>query len=207
MLKELQDRRLPSRMGFFILFVLAPPLNLFRLDIWQRGQADGNEIDLDAYLRFATERLSGVCSAEPGLYRDLRVGDRDLACLLLADLSLSTDAWINNEERIIDVIRDSLFLFSESLAATGDRFGLYGFSSRHRDHVRFLHIKTFEEKYDGRVRGRIAAIKPGFYTLASVVSRAVRFGPMYLLPRIDGDRGRVRCASDMDSLGWPKSKD
>src|SRR5690606_35967150 len=84
--------------------------------------------------------------------------------LLLADLSLSTDAWINNEERIIDVIRDSLFLFSESLAGTGDRFGLYGFSSRHRAHVRLQHIKAFEEKYDGRVRGRSAAITPGFYT-------------------------------------------
>jgi nitric oxide reductase NorD protein len=132
--------------------------------VWQRGQADGSEIDLDAYLRFAAERLAGGCSAEPGLYRDLRVGDRDLACLLLADLSLSTDAWISNEQRIIDVIRDSLFLFSESLAATGDRFGLYGFSSRHRDHVRFQHIKGFDERYDGRVRGRIGAIKPGFYT-------------------------------------------
>ncbi|MFA7387813.1 MAG: 4Fe-4S binding protein [Thiohalobacteraceae bacterium] len=33
--KELQDRRLLSRMGFFILFVLAPPLNLFRLDLYE----------------------------------------------------------------------------------------------------------------------------------------------------------------------------
>ena len=32
---------------------------------------------------------------------------RDLACLLLADLSMSTDAHLNDEHRVIDVIRDS----------------------------------------------------------------------------------------------------
>ncbi|HEY9198802.1 MAG TPA: VWA domain-containing protein, partial [Gammaproteobacteria bacterium] len=132
--------------------------------VWRNAQNDGSELDLDACLRFAAERRAGVRSTDPGLYRDLRVGDRDLACLLLADLSLSTDAWISNEQRIIDVIRDSLFLFAESLAATGDRFGLYGFSSRYREHVRFHHIKGFEQRYDGRVRGRIAAVRPGFYT-------------------------------------------
>src|SRR5690606_19141195 len=61
--------------------------------VWQRGQADGSELDLEAYLRFAAERRTGSRQTDPGLYRDLRVGDRDLACLLLADLSLSTDAW------------------------------------------------------------------------------------------------------------------
>ena len=132
--------------------------------VWQRAQNDGCELDLDACLRFAAERRAGAHIADPGLYRDLRVGDRDLACLLLADLSLSTDAWISNEQRIVDVIRDSLFLFAESLSATGDRFGLYGFSSRYREHVRFQHIKGFDERYDGRVRGRIAAVRPGFYT-------------------------------------------
>jgi nitric oxide reductase NorD protein len=132
--------------------------------VWRRAQNDGSELDLDAYLRFAAERRAGGHSSDPGLYRDLRVGDRDLACLLLADLSLSTDAWISNEQRVIDVIRDSLFLFGESLAATGDRFALYGFSSRYREHVRFQHLKEFDEAYDARVRGHINAIKPGYYT-------------------------------------------
>ncbi len=75
------------------------------------------------------ERAIGHASGEAGLYRSLNSGNRDLACLLLADLSLSTDTWINNDMRVIDVIRDSVFLFAESLAATGDPFALYGFSS------------------------------------------------------------------------------
>ena len=65
---------------------------------------------------------------------------------------------------MIDVIRDSLFLFSEALSATGDRFAMYGFSSLRRGNVRFNRLKRFDERYDGLARGRIAAIKPGYYT-------------------------------------------
>ncbi len=65
---------------------------------------------------------------------------------------------------MIEVIRDSLFLFSEALAVMGDRFALYGFSSRKRQHVRMQRIKTFSELYNPVVRGRINAIKPGYYT-------------------------------------------
>jgi nitric oxide reductase NorD protein len=74
---------------------------------------------------------------------------------VLADLSLSTDTWVSDEQRVIDVIRDSLWLFSEALGATGDPFGLYGFSSRKRDHIRFHRIKDFDEPADARIRGRI----------------------------------------------------
>jgi nitric oxide reductase NorD protein len=131
---------------------------------WQRAQADGSEIDLDAYLRFTTDRAIGHATGADGLYKALRSGSRDLACLLLADLSLSTDTWINDHSRVIDVIRDSLYLFAESLSATGDRFAVYGFSSRKRDPIRYHQIKTFDERYDGWIRGRIQAIKPGYYT-------------------------------------------
>ncbi|MEY3220693.1 MAG: hypothetical protein RIT27_2050 [Pseudomonadota bacterium] len=132
--------------------------------MWHRNQAEGNDIDLDAYLLHAADNLRGQADAGQGLYRDFRGGSRDLACLLLADLSMSTDAWVNNFSRVIDVIRDSLFLFSEALSSTGDKFALYGFSSRQREQIRFHVLKTFEQHYTPFVRGNIQAIKPGFYT-------------------------------------------
>ncbi|MES9819993.1 MAG: VWA domain-containing protein [Candidatus Thiodiazotropha sp.] len=132
--------------------------------VWLHGQADGSEIDMEAYLRFSAERKSGHLATADNLYRDLRTGARDLSCLLMADLSLSTDSWIDNHHRVIDVIRDSLYLFAESLSATGDRFGLYGFSSRKRDPVRVHQIKAFDESYSAKLRGKIQAIKPGYYT-------------------------------------------
>jgi nitric oxide reductase NorD protein len=132
--------------------------------VWHRGQPDGQEVDLNAYLRFAAERHSGAGAHGDALYRDMRSGARDLVCLLLSDLSLSTDSWVDDRARVIDVIRDSLFLFAESLAATGDRFAMLGFSSRRRDPIRIHQIKSFDESHGASVRGRIAAIKPGYYT-------------------------------------------
>ncbi len=131
---------------------------------WLKGQQDGDELDMDAWVQLTSERNSTMPTSEHGLYRAQVNQERDLACLLLADLSLSTDAYVSNHTRVIDVIRDSLLLFSEALTATGDSFALYGFSSLKRGNVRFHYIKGFEEKYGGQVRGRITAIKPGYYT-------------------------------------------
>ena len=152
---------------------------------WHRGQPDGQDIDLDAYLRFASDRAAGLAVQGDRLYREMRSGARDLVCALMADLSLSTDTWVDDEQRVIDVIRDSLFLFAESLAATGDRFGLYGFSSRKRDPVRMHLLKDFDEKYGGGVRGRIQAIRPGYYTR---MGAALRFGAQRLAMQPGGRR-------------------
>lgn len=54
---------------------------------------------------------------------------------------------------MIDTIRDSLMLFAEALAFTGDRFAMYGFSSLKRNHVRFHELKSFERRYDDGARG------------------------------------------------------
>jgi nitric oxide reductase NorD protein len=153
--------------------------------VWHRGQADGQEIDIDAYLRFAAERAAGVAVEGDALYRELRSGARDLACQLMADLSLSTDTWVDDHHRVIDVIRDSLWLFAEALDATGDRFAMHGFSSRKRDPVRVHTLKAFDERYSGLVRGRIAAIKPGYYTR---MGAAVRHGSAMLTAQPAGRR-------------------
>ncbi|MCL6555793.1 MAG: VWA domain-containing protein [Burkholderiales bacterium] len=131
---------------------------------WLTRQPEGSELDLDALVTHLAERRLRRGTAEQGFYREAKPSRRDLACLLLADLSLSTDAYANDTARVIDVIRDSLFLFAEALSASHDRFGLYGFSSLRRDNVRFHLLKDFHEPYDDTVRGRIAAIKPGYYT-------------------------------------------
>lgn len=131
---------------------------------WIRGQYEGDKLDLDAYLDFRGSLATGQGGGDPRLYYQKRPLVRDMACLLLADLSLSTDAWVNSRHQVIDVIQDSLHLFAESLHASGDRFAIHGFSSRRRQHVRFNTIKSFDESYGPEVRGRIADISPGFYT-------------------------------------------
>lgn len=142
---------------------------------WLRQQAEGTELDLEAYSHFQAQRAAGHLVAEPALYADLRQTHRDLACLLLADLSLSTDAWVAQQARVIDIIRDSLMLFGEALQQTGDRFAICGFSSRHRSHVRFHMLKHFGQPYGRRVRGQINSIGPGYYTrMGAAIRRATQ---------------------------------
>ena len=126
----------------------------------RRRQSHGDEIDLDALIRARTD----AGAAQQDCYQQVRRNQRDLSCLLLADLSLSTEAAISEELRVIDVIRDSLSLFAESLADTRDRFALYGFSSRQRHAVSMVELKRFDENFNANIRGRIAQIKPAFYT-------------------------------------------
>lgn len=130
---------------------------------WLKAQPDGAELDVDACVRNHADRASGHTPETGGYLAQARC-ERDLACLLLADLSMSTDAWISDSHRIVDVIRDSLLLFSEALSTTGDRFGIYGFSSLRRKNIRFHLLKDFNGRYDAAARARIMAIKPGFYT-------------------------------------------
>ena len=62
-----------------------------------------------------TERPGRIAAAH-GLDKDLRVGARDLACLLLADLSLSTDTWIDNYARMGAAIRQAAGLLQRQPA-------------------------------------------------------------------------------------------
>lgn len=132
---------------------------------WQKGQTTGDEFDTDAWVRFQTESQGGVQHTDsPPVYIRRQRGERSLATLLLADLSLSTDAYATDHARVIDVIRDALYVFGEALSSTGDAFEMLGFSSVRRQHVRIQHIKGFGEGWNDTVRSRVGALKPGFYT-------------------------------------------
>ncbi len=152
---------------------------------WQRQQENGDELDLDATTRFFTDRQRGIGSGEPALFQSRRQQQRELACLLLADLSRSTEVPLNEQQCVIDVVRDSLFLFSEALQACGDRFALYGFSSRQRDPVRITPVKRFNECYSAQTRGVITALKPGYYTR---LGAAIRYATRELQTRTERQR-------------------
>lgn len=144
---------------------------------WLSRQSEGTELDLESYINFLSDRKHGHVNNDTPVYRELRNETRDLSCLLLADLSLSTDAYISNTSQVIDVIRDALYLFSEALSVTGDRFALHGFSSRNRSHVRFYNIKGFDDNYDNDIRGHINAVRPGYYTR---MGAAIRYATQLL---------------------------
>lgn len=153
---------------------------------WLRQQTDGDDLDLDAVIRHEVERCAGAGTAAcPPVYMRQSLEQRDLATLLLADLSLSTDAYASQTQRVIDVIRESLYVFGESLRAAGDPFSMLGFSSVRRHNVRIHRIKGFDDAWDGAVRDRVGAIKPGYYTR---MGAAIRFATSRLARRPERQR-------------------
>jgi len=151
------------------------------------GQDSGDDLDLDAWVRFHADQLGQRLpyTDTPAIYTRRVRRDRSLATLLLADLSLSTDAYATAQARVIDVIRDALFVFGEALQAVGDPFAIWGFSSVRRQHVRMQHLKTFEERWNDTSQDRVGAIKPGYYTR---MGAAIRFATAELAARPERQR-------------------
>lgn len=161
--KDSTPKGIPPRLRKISKTIQAQFEQLRSMRYWLKGQPQGEELDLSAWLDFHVESSLSP-TQEKGLFQSFRGNNRDLSCLLLADLSMSTDAYLDNEQRVIDVVQDSLLLFGEALNSVGDNFAMYGFSSVKRSNVRFTMLKNFNERYSDHVRGRIQSIRPGFYT-------------------------------------------
>ncbi|MFT3858711.1 MAG: VWA domain-containing protein [Aquabacterium sp.] len=142
--------------------------SLRALPRWQSGHADGERLDVDAWVRWQAEAGGGqgeqAVLDEPRVFARAQRCERSLSTLLLADLSLSTDAWASQDARVIDVIRDALYVFGQAMDGLGDPFAIMGFSSVKRHNVRVHALKRFDEGWQSAARDRIGAIKPGYYT-------------------------------------------
>jgi len=138
-------------------------LDLMELDRVKNNRLPyGDEINLDSWIEYKGHKNKS--GHHQKFYENFEKKTRDISTLILADVSLSTEAGITQEVRIIDVIKDSLVVFSEALERLRDKFAIYTFSSNTNKNVRFEIIKNFKEKYTNHTLGRIDAIKPGYYT-------------------------------------------
>ena len=169
---DAEDTPLPQELRNDVRSVTRAFAQLNPAKQWQNRQPQGDELDLDHWIRHITQPQQG--QEEAACFRQKQTHYRDLSCLLLADLSMSTDCALDNNSRVIDVIRQALLVFSESLSNTGDQLGIYGFSSVRNKQVRYHILKNFSEPHSGYVRGRIMATKPGFYTrMGSAIRQSV----------------------------------
>ncbi len=133
----------------------------------------GDEINFDAWIEYKGHQNRS--NHPQRFFESFEKKTRDMSTLLLADISLSTEAGVTQDIRVVDMIKDSLMVFSESLQRLEDRFGIYAFSSVKNKKVNFHIIKNFKEKYSDTVRGRIEVIKPGYYTrLGAAIRESVR---------------------------------
>lgn len=129
---------------------------------WLRGQMDGQELDMDAAIRSRCD-LAATGEGSEGVYMSTRPQARDLAVSILIDVSLSTDAWVE-DRRIVDIEKEALLVLAHGLASCGDDYSIQSFTSRRRHKVWVNTLKAFDEKMSPSIEGRIASLKPGHYT-------------------------------------------
>tara|TARA_R110001599_G_scaffold353879_1_gene601859 strand:+ start:3158 stop:5095 length:1938 start_codon:yes stop_codon:yes gene_type:complete len=138
---------------------------------WLRGQVDGNELDMDAVVRSHCD-FTAVGQSSAGLYMATRAQARDLAISILIDVSLSTDAWVE-DRRVIDIEKEALLVLAHGLASCGDDYSIHSFTSHRRHRVWVNTLKTFDERMSEATERRIAALKPGHYTRMGAAIRHV----------------------------------
>ncbi|CCE03930.1 VWA domain-containing protein [Bradyrhizobium sp. STM 3809] len=127
-----------------------------------RAQADGHDLDIDALVRARSDLNAGHGGLDR-VHLAMRPLAHDLAVTLLADVSLSTDAWIDGV-RVLDVEKEALLVLAHGLSACGDSHSILTFTSRRNSWVRLETVKAFGETMSGQVERRIGALRPGYYT-------------------------------------------
>ncbi len=136
-----------------------------------RRQADGDDLDLEAVVRARCDLMANGVGSDR-VFTQFRPTARDLSVALLMDVSLSTDAWVQNR-RILDVEKEALTTLCHGLKACDDEHAVFTFTSRRRDLVKVSTVKDFDEPFGETTVRRISALKPGYYTRIGAAIRHV----------------------------------
>jgi len=145
-----------------------------------RRQEEGDDIDLDAAIRSMIDIRMGYMPDTRINIRHIRK-TRDLATLVLLDLSESTNETLGDSEKtVIQLAREATTLLSWAIDGIGDPFAIHGFASDGRHDVQYYRFKDFEQPYNDDVKARLAGMHGG---LSTRMGGAMRHAAEYLNKR------------------------
>lgn len=126
-------------------------------------QREGHDLDIDAVLDAGIALRTGR-EPDPRIFRSSTSMHRDLAALLLIDISESTRDRLASGLTILDVERLAVAVLAEAMERLGDPFSLLAFASDGREDVKMTTVKAFDESYDRGCMARLAGLKSGLST-------------------------------------------
>jgi hypothetical protein len=145
-----------------------------------RYQEEGSELDLDVAIRSLID-FKGGATPDPRINMSHRTSGRDIAVLLLLDLSESLNEKASGSaQTILELSQEAVSLLAWAIEKLGDPFAIAGFHSNTRHDVRYLHIKGYSEHWDDDVKARLAAMEAGYSTR---MGAAMRHAAHYLAAR------------------------
>lgn len=130
----------------------------FQRPVRLRRQVEGDRLDLDASIAATVDRRSGR-APDPRVHERRGKSHRDLAVLLLLDLSLSTNTYVPSADTtVLNLAREATALVADAMDKIGDNFAIHGFDSNGRNDVEYYRLKDFDEPYGERARARLAGM-------------------------------------------------
>jgi nitric oxide reductase NorD protein len=169
-----------------------------------KRQLDGHDLDVDAMLD-AGIALRMRLEPDPRVFRTTTSRHRDLAVLLLLDISESTRDRLSSGASVLDVEQLAVAVLAEAMSALGDPFGMLAFASNGRDDVEMTTVKSFDEPYDRACVGRLAGLSPGLSTrlgtalrhAGELISHARSFRKLVIV-LTDGEPSDIDVADPVD---------
>jgi Mg-chelatase subunit ChlD len=125
--------------------------------IREKRQNEGEILDLDACIAAAVARRGGLPPDERVFQRE-KPGPRDLALLLMLDMSQSTNDKGRDGRSLLAVEKDAASILGAAFEAAGDALAIHAFNSDGRDKVRYVQFKSFSDPMDSIVRRRLSAM-------------------------------------------------
>ena len=145
-----------------------------------RKLEDGDELDINA-------AVDAMVMLRIGLQPDMRItmrsvqNRRDLAVLVLLDLSESTNETVRGTDKtVLELTREASALVAAAIDGIGDAFAIHGFASDGRHDVQYYRFKDFEQGFDEEAKSRLAGMKGG---LSTRMGSAMRHAAHHLMLR------------------------
>lgn len=136
-----------------------------------RYQEDGSELDLDVAIRSLID-FKGGAAPDPRINLRHETNGRNIAVSLLLDLSESLNERVAGSDlTVLELSREAVSLLAWAIERLGDPFAIAGFRSDSRHDVRYLHIKGYSERFDDKVKARLAAMQAGWSTRMGAAMR------------------------------------
>jgi hypothetical protein len=157
-----------------------------------RRQLQGDDLDIDAAVEARVAALAGSAPDE-GVYLDALRRRRDLAVLVLLDVSGSSGEPSTSGRSVHELQRSAAGAIVSALDALGDRTSLYAFRSQGRTAVQLVRVKRFDDVFDALVLQRLGGLVPGAYTR---LGAAIRHGTAVLEQEAGTSRRLLLVLSD-----------
>jgi nitric oxide reductase NorD protein len=143
-----------------------------------RNMEDGDEIDINA----AIDAMVAIRMGEqpnPRITMRNVLMNRDLAVVVLMDLSESTNEKVQGSDKtILELTREAVTLVATAINGIGDPFALHGFASDGRHDVQYYRFKDFNQHFDDEAKSRLAGMQGG---LSTRMGAAMRHSGQHLL--------------------------